>query len=96
MLKRIINFYKRKKKIANNFMECSEYMVRGKYTFDETLTYIYLQTHHTSERVVDMFGGDTFSVLKFNRFSAKKRFSVKKNLFSLLLTKASLENSILE
>lgn len=67
MIKDLINYYKSKQDLVNDFIQYSEYMVAGEYTFDETLTFIYLKDHYTSDKIVNMFRNN-FSNLKFNNF----------------------------
>lgn len=55
MIKKLINFYKKKIKIINDFSIISDYLAPGEYRFDRTLTYIYLNDDYVRKRVSYMF-----------------------------------------
>lgn len=58
-MKRIKDYYESKKKIVNNFVKCSKYLVNGRYRFDETLNYIYLDSENIKQNASNMLSNGT-------------------------------------
>ena len=79
MIKKIINYYKIRQEMVSAFIKHSKYMVTGKYSFDNTLTYIYLKNYKTSEKAKNIFKNN-FSNLKFNSPSVKRIINFMLNI----------------
>ncbi|WP_033543332.1 phosphotransferase [Planococcus sp. CAU13] len=55
MVKRLKEYYKNKKKIVDKFYESKKFLYPGKYSFDESLTYIHLDDQNVMRKSVDLF-----------------------------------------
>lgn len=66
MINKVINYYKAREKIVDGFIKNSQYLYPGKYTFDETLNYIYLKNNDIAQKSSDMFDNG-YLILTYKR-----------------------------
>lgn len=64
MIKRLINFVKRKKKLTQNMIENSNYLYPGEYIFEEMLRFVYLKDELNHLKACEVFGKPHISFIR--------------------------------
>lgn len=54
-MKRLVEYYNRKKKVVDGFLENQQFLFPGSYRFDESLTYIHLDDKNISKKSNELF-----------------------------------------